>query len=149
MSNLLTRFDGGLNGFPRVPRLFQDFERLFGEFDSMLQYESFERFPKIRSAATEQGYQVTTELPGATQEDIKVDVHNGVLTISGERKVAVPEGYRATRRERSPVKFSRSIRLPEDVDDGQIAATMKDGVLTLTLPKRPEVKPRAIPVKVH
>lgn len=149
MSNLLTRFDGGLNGFPRVPRLFQDFERLFGEFDSMRQHETYDRFPKITSVSTNEGYEVTTELPGATQSDIKVDVHNGALTISGERSVRVPEGYRATRRERTPVKFSRSLRLPEDVDVTLIEASMKDGVLTLTLPKRPEVKPREIPVKVH
>ncbi len=149
MSNLLTRFDGGLTGFPRVPRFFQDFERLFGELDSMWQHDAYDRFPRIHSVSTEEGYQVTTELPGATQENIKVDVHNGVLTISGERGVSVPEGYRATRRERSPVKFSRSLRLPEDVDDGNIAASMKDGVLTLALPKRPEVKPRQIPVRVH
>ncbi len=149
MSNLLTRFDGGLNGFPRVPRLFQDFERLFGEFDSMWQHEAHDRFPRIASVSTDSGYEVTTELPGASQKDIKVDVHNGVLTISGERNVQVPEGYRATRRERNPVKFSRSLRLPEDVDDTNIEASMKDGVLTLKLPKRPEVKPREIPVKVH
>jgi len=149
MSNLLSLFDGGLAGFPRAPRLFDDFERLLGDFDSLYQRQALERAPTIESRATDDGYEVTASLPGATDADVKVDVHNGVLTISGERKVQAPEGYRATRRERGTIKFSRSLHLPDDVNGEGIKAAMKDGVLRLTLPRRPEVKPRQIPVQVN
>lgn len=149
MSNLFSLFDGGLTGFPRGPRLFDDFERLFGDFDSLYQQRAAERSPTIETRATESGYEVSAALPGATQDDIKVDVHNGILTISGERNVAVPEGYRVSRRERASVKFTRSIHLPDNVDDTAIQAEMKDGLLRITLPKRPEVEPRQIPIRAH
>lgn len=149
MSNLFSLFDSGLAGFPRAPRLFDEFERLFGDFDSLYQQRSAERSPTIETRATETGYEVTAALPGASRDAIKVDVHNGVLTLSGERSVNVPEGYKALRRERGSIKFTRSIHLPDNVDDSAIQAEMKDGLLKLTLPKRPEVQPRQIPIQVH
>ena len=88
------------------------------------------------------------ELPGMRKDDIEISLHNGTLTIGGERKKAQSEGNgeSATRTERFSGKFRRSITLPTRVDANKVNATYKDGILTVTLPKAEEVKPRKIAV---
>lgn len=92
---------------------------------------------------------IHAELPGMKKDDIDVRVENNLLTIRGkkERKEEVKEqGY--YRSERSYGTFSRSFSLPTTVAVGKIGAEYRDGVLTLTLPKADEAKPRHIEVKV-
>ncbi|CAN5484240.1 Hsp20/alpha crystallin family protein [soil metagenome] len=88
------------------------------------------------------------ELPGMRKEDIEISLHDGVLTIGGERKDEAAEGEKASRTERPVGKFRRSISLPTRVDAKKVSATYKDGVLTVTLPKAEEVKPKQIQVNV-
>ena len=88
------------------------------------------------------------ELPDLKREEIKVTFENNVLTIEGERKfetdVARDQYHRI---ERSYGAFRRSFTLPAAVDGGEVKATYQDGVLTITLPRRAEAKPRQIQVK--
>jgi len=88
------------------------------------------------------------ELPGMRKEDIELSLHDGMLTISGERKSDVSENDKAARSERFVGKFRRSISLPTRVDANKVNATYKDGVLTVTLPKAEEVKPKQIQVNI-
>jgi HSP20 family protein len=88
------------------------------------------------------------ELPGMRKEDIELQLHDGMLTISGERKAEAGNGDKAARSERFVGKFRRSISLPTRVDAGKVSATYKDGILTVTLPKAEEVKPKQIQVNV-
>ncbi|HEX8279785.1 MAG TPA: Hsp20/alpha crystallin family protein [Chthoniobacterales bacterium] len=88
------------------------------------------------------------ELPGMRKEDIEISLHDGMLTIGGERKDETPEGDKASRSERFVGKFRRSISLPTRVDVNKVNATYKDGILTVTLPKAEEVKPKQIQVNV-
>ena len=88
------------------------------------------------------------ELPGMRKEDIEISLHDGMLTISGERKEEKAEGDKAARTERFVGKFRRSISLPTRVDANNVNATYKDGILTVTLPKAEEVKPKQIQVNV-
>ncbi|HEX8678781.1 MAG TPA: Hsp20/alpha crystallin family protein [Chthoniobacterales bacterium] len=88
------------------------------------------------------------ELPGMRKEDIEISLHDGMLTISGERKAEAGNGDKAARSERFVGKFRRSISLPTRVDASKVTATYKDGVLTVTLPKAEEVKPKQIQVNV-
>ena len=92
---------------------------------------------------TEQALIVKTELPEVKREDVKVSVENNVLTISGERKFE-EENKRDNyhRIERSYGQFTRSFTLPTTIDPTQISAEFKDGMLNVTLPKRPETKPK-------
>ena len=92
---------------------------------------------------------VTCELPGMKKEEIDVSLHDGVLTISGERRHERPaqEGQ-SFRSERYFGKFQRSITLPALVDSTKVKATYKDGILHLTLPKSEEAKPKHIEVSV-
>jgi HSP20 family protein len=88
---------------------------------------------------------VEAELPGLADGDVDVTIHRGTLFIRGERKA--PEGRRAIYDGRSYGRFERTIDLPEAVDPTNIEATMKDGVLSIRLPKSPEAKPRKIQVR--
>ena len=89
------------------------------------------------------------ELPGLRKEDIEISLHDGTLTIGGERKSETDaNGENATRTERFTGKFRRSITLPTRVDANKVNATYKDGVLTVTLPKAEEAKPKQIQVNV-
>ena len=92
---------------------------------------------------------VKVELPGMKKDEIEVSLHDGTLTISGERKSQSDgNGESATRTERFTGKFRRSITLPTRVDANKVNATYKDGILTITLPKAEEAKPKQIQVNV-
>ncbi|MBF0308956.1 MAG: Hsp20/alpha crystallin family protein [Magnetococcales bacterium] len=106
----------------------------------------------VRVDITEEQDRITlqADLPGMDQKEIKVELDNGLLTLSGERHASQEikdETYR--RVERSFGRFSRSFRIPNTADVENISATYRDGVLEIVLPKKEEAKPRAIAVKVH
>jgi HSP20 family protein len=86
------------------------------------------------------------ELPGLQKEDIEISLHDGALIISGERKDESTQENGATRTERSTGKFRRTVTLPTRVDAKQVSATYKDGILTVTLPKAEEAKPKQIQI---
>jgi HSP20 family protein len=86
------------------------------------------------------------ELPGMRKEDIEISLHDGTLTIAGERKTESSNGEKAERSERYIGKFRRSITLPARVDANKVSATYRDGILTVTLPKAEEAKPKQIQV---
>jgi len=92
---------------------------------------------------------VKAELPGMKKEDIQVTLHDGLLSISGERKSDVEQKEGETHRtERFFGRFQRSITLTAPVNADKIEASYKDGVLTVTLPKTEEAKPRQIEVSL-
>lgn len=127
--------------------MFKDMERFMREYEDGFLGATASPMPTLNTQQDADAYHVTAELPGFTEKDVKLDVHRGMVTVSGERATNVPEGFRATHRERGVVKFSRSLRLPDEVDEEKIKASLKDGVLSIDLPKRPEVKPRQIPIR--
>jgi HSP20 family protein len=86
------------------------------------------------------------ELPGMRKEDIDISLHDGALTISGERSRESANGDKAERTERYVGTFRRSIMLPTNVDASKVSATYRDGILTVTLPKAEEAKPKQIQV---
>jgi HSP20 family protein len=91
---------------------------------------------------------ICCELPGLRQEDIDIRVVEGVLSVRGDRKVDRDnESERFHRIERSYGRFSRSFSLPVGVEQQGIAAAYRDGVLTITLKKKPESTPRRIEVR--
>ena len=89
------------------------------------------------------------ELPGMRKEDIEISLHDGTLTIAGERQSAASDGAEAERTERFSGKFRRSVTLPTSIDAGKVSATYKDGILTVTLPKAEEARPKKIEVSVE
>lgn len=104
--------------------------------------------PAVDIYEDEDGIHVTAELAGVKPEDIKVEIENKVLTISGQRSLdhdEKREGYH--RVERFYGSFSRSFALSDEVSSDEIEAKYENGVLNLRLPKRPAAKRREIQVK--
>lgn len=134
---MLTRFDP----FAELNRFQQQVAR---QYDTATQTFS----PAVDIFEDKEAIQVRAELPGVKNEDVKIDVENNVLTLRGERKLDNEDkrdGYH--RVERWYGAFTRQFMLPRTVDAEHIDAQLKDGVLTVRLPKKAEVKPRAIAVK--
>jgi HSP20 family protein len=101
--------------------------------------------PAADLCETAEAYIVTAELPGVPRAQIRVDVHDGQLVLHGRRDARVAcEQYHQV--ERGHGEFSRTFRLPVDVDASGIAAELKDGVLTIVVPKAAGPGPRRIDV---
>jgi HSP20 family protein len=93
------------------------------------------------------GYKLTADLPGLKAADLNLSVHGGELTLSAERRLTVPEGFQPRRQERRAWRLNRTVSLPKTVDAEKITAELTNGVLTVHLPKQPEVQPRAISIQ--
>jgi len=95
-------------------------------------------------------FTVTCELPGMEQKDIDVTIASNVLTIKGQKKSAWEEKKNKVYREETwSGSFQRTLPLPSSVDGDKIKAELKDGILTITLPKKEEAKPKQISVNVN
>jgi HSP20 family protein len=105
--------------------------------------------PSVDIGENDKEYVVKAELPEVKKDDIKVNVDDGTLTISGERKVEKEEkGTKFHRVERAYGSFERSFTMPDDTESDKITSEYKDGILTVHLPKNPVAKPsaHAIPI---
>lgn len=123
---------------------FRDMARLQGELDRFFGVDGAKVHgftPAVDVVEDEAKFELHADLPGVKQEELEIQVEKDVLSIRGERKLE-------RKGERPAGAFSRSFSLPKTVDVDKIAATLKDGVLTLTLPKRPEAQPRQIKVAI-
>lgn len=127
-------------------QLRRELERVLGDFE-----RSATNYAPAAGGVTfeDDGSQfvLRADVPGLSENDFQISLANSTLTLRGERKLEVPEGYSAHRRERSAYRFAKSYELPARVDGDKVTATLKNGVLTLTLPKAAEAQPRQISVK--
>jgi HSP20 family protein len=123
----------GLDG--EIDRLF---ETALAEFGAT----AGKRFPADLYQDKDNVY-VRAELPGVNREDINVEMVDGYLTIAAVRKTPATEGQAE-----ESFSFSRSVNIAEDIQTDKVAATYENGVLTVTLPKREEAKPKKITVAV-
>ena len=104
--------------------------------------------PRVDIREEKDAVLLNAEVPGVSMDDVHVELENGVLTISGEKKAEVTESESGIyRSERVYGVFKRAFRVPDTIDADKIAAEYVNGVLKLTLPKRPETAPRKISVK--
>lgn len=103
-------------------------------------------YPSINIFQDADNTVVTAELAGFKKDDIKIEVKDNLLNLSGERDLDYPEGASVHRLERSRKVFNRTIKLPYRVEVDQIKAELKNGVLMMTLPKSESEKPREIKI---
>lgn len=143
-------------GYSDIDRTIQLMEQLRRRMDRAYEddgnqglYGDLSSFPRTNMYDTGNGYRVEMEVPGLNDNDVNITLTQDVLTVTGERKPDVPEGYSVHRQERAAFKFSRSYKLPARVNPDQCVATVEDGILTVTLGKAPEVQPRQISVRVN
>ncbi|MGI9498684.1 MAG: Hsp20/alpha crystallin family protein [Geminicoccaceae bacterium] len=121
----------------RMDRLFDDFA---GDYHWPFTNGRGAMTPTIDVSETDKEVKVEAELPGVDEKDIDVTLTDNMLTIKGEKKQEKEEKKDFHLTERSYGSFSRSMALPFDADPAKIKAAFKDGLLTITLPKPPEVK---------
>ena len=106
--------------------------------------------PPVDILESKDGYLIRAELPGMKKEDFNLEVNDGTLTVSGERKAeTLSNGVEYQRSERVHGKFSRSFYLPQTVKQEEIKASYRDGLLEIHVPKTDEAKPRQIAVSVN
>ena len=132
-------------------RIRREMDRLW---DSFLEGKPMRRagewLPSIDVSETKSDLVIKAELPGMDPKDIDISMNNGFLTIKGEKKherEEKDENYHLV--ERSYGSFTRSVRLPKEVQSDKITASFKNGVLRVTLPKSEEAKKKEIKIKVE
>lgn len=124
------------------------FDGLFPEYENENAYVT-NWAPRVDVSENKDAYMIKAELPGVDKSDVKITLHDNVLTVKGEKKQEKEEkDVNLHRVERSFGLFQRSFSLPQTVKSDKIDASFKDGVLVITLPKAEEAKPREIEVKV-
>jgi HSP20 family protein len=137
-------------------RTFREFDRLLRQMDERygalsggtLPMPSAGVFPLTNVTEDNEYYYVRAELPGIKSDELDIQVTKDGISISGERKISTEgNGVKYHRREREAGKFSRLINLPGEVDVSKVEASMKNGILNVTIPKPEVVKPRQITVK--
>ncbi len=129
-------------------RLQRDIERYFGKplFEAGL--SGGNAYPQINVFANGEGdLVIKAEVPGVAPEALGIEVEPRRLTLSGERLGAAQEKSALHRRERGTGKFSRTIQLPGDLDTEHARAALRNGVLTVTIPKHAQARPRKISVQ--
>ena len=105
--------------------------------------------PRLNVTESATAYVVEAELPGVTKENVKIAVDGKLVTLEAEikREVQAKEGETVVFAERTTEKFSRSFKLAAEVDDSRSVAKLENGILTLTLPKKEELRPKHIQVQ--
>jgi len=124
----------------------EELDRLFGEFERGPAHaeRALSSGPRLKDEGN--AFTLRAELPGLSDKDIELTVTARVVTLKAERKVEVPEGYTAHRRERTSFTFARSYELPSLIDPEKVEANLKQGVLSLRLPKVSEAQPKRVTV---
>jgi len=148
----ILRWKPGFYGWHRDP--FAEMHRLRREMDNLLGTgrrglaPTAGVFPALNVSEDEDNLYVRAELPGVVPEEIEITTKENNLIIKGQRQIAA-EGEQVSyhRREREAGSFRRIIALPTRVDSSKVTAACKNGVLTVTLPRAAEVKPRQVEVK--
>jgi HSP20 family protein len=145
----LVRRENNVADFPRTfGRFFDDFWRSDWPSLQNIEEDSVVWAPRMDIEETEDSYLVRADLPGIDKKDLKVSLNDNVLTIKGERKHENEEKSKNVfRMERTYGNFQRTCTLPAKVKSNDIKADYKDGVLTVTLPKADEVKPKLIEIR--
>ena len=144
------RYGFAASPFHFMRRMAEDMDRLFGIGLAPIGIERASWSPQVEVLRRGDNIVVRADLPGLDKKDIKVEVDDGMLTISGERcEEKEEDGTDFYRSERSYGKFFRAVPLPEGADSEHTAATFKDGVLEITLsaPKKTENKTREVTIR--
>lgn len=147
---MLTFFD------PLYGTMWRDVERMRHQVDAMLEgwggggalQETLSGgFPAVNVGLSDERVDVYLFAPGLDRDSIEASLQDNFLTVSGERKLALPQDVQLRRNERFQGRFRRILSLPKDVDRDQVSATYRDGVLHIQVGRRPQAKPNRIQIQ--
>ena len=149
MGLLSTRRRGDLRHWDVPWDLQHELDRFFNGFGEDIGYFPKQFTPATDVMETDDAFIVEADIPGMKKEDVHIEVADNVLTIKGERKSEHEEKRKDYHRvERRHGSFRRTVSIPGGIKRDDVEAKFEDGVLTVTLPKLDEAKPRRIDVKV-
>ena len=138
--------------FNLIPSRTRNLDKVFSDMFEfpVFQWENQQTLtPRVNIKENDDQISMVFEVPGMERDDIKINIKEGVLTISGERKLEKEENQNGfVRTEFHAGSFKRSFTLPDTVNTEKIAADYKNGLLTVVLPKLEEVKPKEIDIQV-
>lgn len=133
--------------FPRresnVPSIFDAMEELFNDMPTLFGNRML-TVPAVNIVELDDEYRLEMAAPGLDKKDFEIKIDNDVLTISARKEQKEEEKGKYTRREFGYFEFARSFTLPETVDPANIKARYENGVLYVSLPKKPEAKPQPV-----
>lgn len=125
------------------------FDNFFGLPRRRVDFGRYGWTPRVNVEENDERYEVTAEVPGMEKEDINIDIRDHTLTLKGEKKLEEEKKDKDFRLlERCYGEFTRTFKLPEDVDTAKIEAAYKNGILMIDIPKTEKAKPKEIKVKV-
>ena len=127
----------------RMNRLFTGYDRSYGDYG----WRVAEASPSTNLYDCRDHFEIRAEVPGLSKEDMNIKIQGNYLELNGTRKSDAPEGYKAHRVERNTASFTRSFTLPADVGVEKVEVSLKNGILTMTLPKSEAAKPKQIDIK--
>ncbi len=132
--------------------LMREMEALFRDFGERSSLRDHRLFPAVNVTHDADAFYLRAELPGMDPEALDLSVDHNKVTLRGGREIPVEEAGEGAevsfhRRERRAGTFARTVTLPSDIDAERVEATYRNGVLTVTVPKAPEAKPRRIAVQ--
>jgi len=132
-------------------RISRDMDRVFNSFFNFhpTRHENHEFMPRVDVTESNENLVLTFELPGMEKGEIKVSVKDDILSVNGERKTQeTNEGENYVRSEIHRGSFCRSFTLPDTVETENVSADYKNGLLIVSLPKKEEVKPKEIDIRI-
>jgi len=146
---------GGFDDLDRTLAAVDELRRRMGimldEYDGPVRsdgslYGESGNWPRVNVLDTGNALVFKADVPGMTDKDIEVSIQDDTLTLKGERRKVDSPDHTLHRQERRAIRFSRSFAIPCPTDIDKARATVRDGVLTITLPKAPEAQPKKIAV---
>ncbi len=149
MLNTMDLFRSGIGRILETGDLFPSpIGRMLTDYDRLLGFETngntLAGSPRMNLYDNGENFQVMAEIPGFSKDELDIKSQGNYLELSGTRNEDTPKGYKTHRIEREIRSFTRSFTLPADVDADKITATLKNGILTMTLPKTEKAKPKQI-----
>ena len=96
-----------------------------------------------------EGITLIADMPGVSRERLNIEVDKDMLLVEGDARIAMPEGMEAVHADVRATRYRRTFALSSELEADRIDASLKDGVLNVRIPKRPEVRPRKIEVRVE
>jgi len=134
------------NPWEEMERMRREIDGVFGRYGRTDEGSSF---PLTNIYDTPDGFTVTAELPGLKKDDVKITLEPGLLSLSGRRPaLEIAKGAAIIRQERATGEFEKTFRIPGKVVENKTRADFVNGILTITLPKSEEAKPKQIAIEV-
>jgi len=148
---MLVRFENHPAAFPLIDEMLSfdsEIGELFGPSFSPVAFHERSFVPRMDVAERKDDVVVSVELPGVSKEDVRINLEKDLLSITGERKEKPKsDAAKQITSERWTGKFSRTLKLPYEIETAAVSAELADGLLTVVLPKAESAKPREIAVR--